>query len=224
MRVLAIVPAHNEEGSIVSTVNGLKSKGIDYLVINDGSTDDTERICLENGFNILTLPVNLGLAGGFQTGMKFAYAHNYDCAIQFDADGQHLPGYVAPMVEWMEESGSDIVIGSRFLNEGKPFSARMVGSALISGLIRLTTGKKINDPTSGMRLYNRRTIEILAHGTDLSPEPDTISLLLRKGLSVSEFQVSMEERVSGESYLNFGRSLSYMARTCISILFVQWFR
>lgn len=224
MRVLAIVPAHNEEGSIASTVNGLRSEGIDYLVINDGSVDDTEKICLDNNFNVLSLPVNIGLAGGFQVGMKFAFSHGYDCAIQFDADGQHLPEYIAPMVKWMEESGSDIVIGSRFVSEKKPFSTRMMGSALISSLIRLTTGKRIKDPTSGMRLYNRRIMKMLAQGADLSPEPDTVSLLLRKGAKVSEFQVSMKDRASGESYLNFSRSLSYMARTCISILFVQWFR
>ena len=224
MRVLAIVPAHNEEGSIASTIEGLKSVGIDYLVINDGSTDGTEKICLENEFNMLVLPVNIGLAGGVQAGMKFAFSHGYDCAIQFDADGQHLPEYIVPMVEQMEKNGSDIVIGSRFMDQKKPFSGRMAGSVLISLLIRLTTGKRIKDPTSGMRLYSRRIMKMLAQEVDLSPEPDTVALLLRRGAKVSEFQVSMEERVSGESYLNFGRSLSYMARTCVSILFVQWFR
>ena len=153
MKVLAIVPAYNEEENIVSTVSDLVSNapGVDHVVINDGSTDATEAICLEHGFNIITLPVNLGLAGGFQTGMKYAYANGYDYAIQFDADGQHSAAYVWPMVKQAEADGSDIVIGSRFCAQKKPISARMAGSTLITAMIRLTTGKKIQDPTSGMR-------------------------------------------------------------------------
>ena len=116
LRVLAIVPAYNEEENIVSTVEDLRrnAPGVDHVVINDGSSDRTEVLCEEHGFNVITLPVNLGLAGGFQTGMKYAYALGYDYAIQFDADGQHSAAYVWPMVHQAEADGSDIVIGSRF--------------------------------------------------------------------------------------------------------------
>ncbi len=111
LKVLAIVPAFNEEENIVSTVEDLLSNapGVDHVVINDGSSDRTEAICLEHGFNVITLPVNLGLAGGFQTGMKYAFAHGYDYAVQFDADGQHSAAYVWPMVNQAEADGSDIV-------------------------------------------------------------------------------------------------------------------
>ena len=131
LKVLAIVPAFNEEENIVSTVEDLLSNapGVDHVVINDGSSDRTEAICLEHGFNVITLPVNLGLAGGFQTGMKYAFAHGYDYAVQFDADGQHSAAYVWPMVNQAEADGSDIVIGSRFCAQKKPISARMIGSA-----------------------------------------------------------------------------------------------
>lgn len=225
-RVLAVIPAYNEEANIVSTVEDLKTNapGVDYVVVNDGSKDATAAICREKGYNLLSLPVNTGLAGAFQTGMKYAERHNYDYAIQFDADGQHSAAFVGAMVEEAEATGANIVIGSRFAAEKKPFSARMVGSALITAMIRLTTHKRIQDPTSGMRLFDAKMIPLFAQELDYSPEPDTISLLMRNGFSVREVQVEMRERTAGESYLNFTKSVSYMLRTCISILLVQWFR
>ncbi|MEC4175698.1 glycosyltransferase family 2 protein [Adlercreutzia sp. R7] len=225
-RVLAIIPAYNEEENIVATVEDLRrnAPGVDYLVIDDGSTDATARICAERGFSHVSLPVNLGLAGGFQTGMKYAFARGYDYAIQFDADGQHSAAYVWPMVEEAQRTGADIIIGSRFCAQKKPVSARMVGSALITCMIRLTTGRKIQDPTSGMRLFDREMIRQFAHKFDYTPEPDTIALAIRNGADVREMQVEMRDRVAGESYLSFTKSISYMLRACISILFVQWFR
>lgn len=225
-RVIAIIPAYNEEANIISTVEDLKANapGVDYVVINDGSKDDTAAICREHGYNLVSLPVNTGLAGAFQTGMKYAQRHGYDYAIQFDADGQHSAAYIGDMVREAEDTGANIVIGSRFAAEKKPFSARMAGSALITAMIALTTRKKIQDPTSGMRLFDARMIPLFAQELDYSPEPDTISLLMRNGFSVREVQVEMRERTAGESYLNFTKSVSYMLRTSISILLVQWFR
>lgn len=224
--VIAIIPAYNEEENIVSTVEDLKrnAPGIDYVVINDGSKDRTTAICREQGYNLVSLPVNTGLAGAFQTGMKYAERHGYDYAIQFDADGQHSAAYIEAMVREAEETGANIVIGSRFAAKKKPVSARMAGSALITAMIALTTRKKIQDPTSGMRLFDAKMIPLFAQELDYSPEPDTISLLMRNGFTVREVQVEMRERTAGESYLNFTKSVSYMLRTCISILLVQWFR
>ena len=193
-------------------------------MINDGSRDGTLAICEANSYPVVDLPVNLGLTAGFQAGMKYAYRNGYDYVVQFDADGQHRPEYIAPMVAEAEESGADVVIGSRFVTEPKPVSARMVGSTMIETFVRLTTGKRIKDPTSGMRLYGRKMIELFARGHDYSPEPDTMAYLLRRGYKVSEVQVSMREREAGESYLSFTKSISYMMRTCASILFLQWFR
>lgn len=226
MRVLAIIPAYNEEESLASTVDEfLAAKtGCDYLVVNDGSSDGTERVCQERGYRHVAHPTNLGLTGGVQTGMKYALSHGYDAAIQFDADGQHVPTYIPAMVAEMERTGADIVIGSRFVNERKSLSARMLGSRLIAGIIRLTTGQAIADPTSGMRLFNRAMMEQFARRFDFGPEPDSVAYLMRHGAKVREVQVEMRERQAGESYLNFAKSISYMARTCTSILFVQWFR
>lgn len=226
MKVLAIIPAYNEEESISSTIEELLAArtGCDYLVINDGSSDATERICREHGFRHVSHPTNLGLTAGFQTGVKYALAHGYDAVVQFDADGQHVPDYLPKMVDEMEAAGADIVIGSRFVTEAKPLSARMIGSRLISGIIRLTTGQCINDPTSGLRLYNRPMMEEFARRFDFGPEPDSLAYLMRRGARVSEVQVTMRERQAGESYLNVTKSISYMARTCTSILLAQWFR
>ena len=226
MRTLAIIPAYNEEASIEATVEELKAVApeVDYVVINDGSRDGTARICRERGYNLISLPVNLGLTCGFATGMKYALAHGYDCAIQFDADGQHMPQYIAPMVERMEQTGADIVIGSRFVTKKKDSSTRMVGSRLLVGLIKLTTGTRVADPTSGMRLFNRSMIEVFATKADFGPEPDAIAYLIRHGAKVSEVQVEMRDRSAGESYLSPIRSIKYMARVCVSILLLQWFR
>lgn len=224
---LVIIPAYNEEACIVDTVQELIkiAPQFDYVIVNDGSKDGTAKACQDNNFNLINLPVNLGLAGAFQTGMRFAYSKGYDRAIQFDADGQHSPEFIEDLVDTMEETGANIVIGSRFVNEAKPKTLRMLGSNLISGLIHVSTGKTINDPTSGMRLYDRSIIEQFALRGDLTPEPETIAFLIRhKNVKVIEQQVHMRERAAGESYLTFSKSIAYMANTCSAILFSLWFR
>ena len=226
MRVLAVIPAYNEEDSIVPTMEEFldTDTGCDYVIINDGSSDATESICRQHGYNVISHPTNLGLTAGFQTGVKYALANDYDAVIQFDSDGQHVPSYIRPMVEKMERDGADIVIGSRFVKRKKSFSARMIGSRLITASIKLTTGKTITDPTSGMRLFNRAMMEEFAKRFDFGPEPDSVAYLMRKGAKVSEVQVRMRDRTAGESYLNFAKSISYMARVVTSILVAQWVR
>lgn len=226
MKTLVIIPAYNEEESIVATVCELArvAPQYDYVVVNDGSRDGTRRICKEHGFHMLDLPANVGLTYGFQAGIKYAQRMGYDAAIQFDADGQHRPEYIKVLVDEMERTGADILIGSRFVTEKKSHSARMIGSRLISVIIRLTTGARINDPTSGMRLYRSTMFQPFCRFNDFGPEPDSIAYLIHKGAKVVECQVEMRDRTAGESYLNLTRSVEYMLRTCASILFVQWFR
>ena len=225
MKVLVIIPAYNEEESIEQVITEMTEKypNYDYVIINDGSRDHTSKICHKNGYNIVDLPVNLGLAGAFQTGLKFAYLHGYDYAIQIDADGQHDPQYIAPMIEKAEE-GYDIVIGSRFETEKKPWSPRMFGSRMIGAAVKLTTGQSLSDPTSGMRIYNRKMIQEFANNINYGPEPDTVSFLLKQGVRVGSVQVTMKERMAGESYLSFGRSFMYMLRMMLSILLINNFR
>lgn len=225
MSVLVILPAYNEEESIERVVDNIVKKypKYDYVIINDGSRDNTSKICHKNNYNIVDLPVNLGLEGAFQTGLKYANLKKYEYAIQIDADGQHNPDYIDIMLKKASE-GFDIVIGSRFETEKKPWSLRMFGSRLIGTAIKLTTGKKLSDPTSGMRLYNRKMIKEFANNINYGPEPDTIAFLLKQGVNIASVQVTMEERMAGASYLNFGKSIIYMLRMLISILLINNFR
>lgn len=225
MKCLVIVPAYNEEENIIRVIENLKENfsAYDYVVINDGSSDNTASLCRKRGYELIDLPVNLGLAGAFQTGLKYAYRKGYDYAIQFDADGQHRPEFIGAMLDKIQE-GYDIVIGSRFVTEKKPHSLRMLGSNLISLATRLTTGRKVKDPTSGMRMFNKKMIAEFALNLNYGPEPDTISYLLKQGATIAEVQVEMDERIAGESYLNLSKSVMYMMRMLLSILFIQNFR
>ena len=223
--ILLIIPAYNEEGNISRVVENLidNYSDLDYVVVNDGSRDNTAKICYDNSYNILDLPINLGLAGAFQAGMKYAYKNGYKYAIQFDGDGQHRAEYAYALKNKLEE-GYDIVIASRFLENKKSFKLRMLGSSIISIAIFLTTGTKITDPTSGMRIYSRKSIEEFALNLNYTPEPDTISYLLKQGMKLAEIPAIMDERVSGTSYLSPLKAAMYMLRMLVSILFIQNFR
>lgn len=225
MKTLLIIPAYNEEESLKSTIDTIRSVNaeVDFLVVNDGSKDGTVKVCRENKYPFLDLPTNLGLAGALQAGMKYAYRHEYDCVIQFDADGQHLPEYITSLEKAIESC--DIAIGSRFVNKKKPVSMRMFGNTLIAFVIKLTTGKSLKDPTSGMRAFNKRMIQQFALGLNFGPEPDTVSYLIKRAnAKVVEVPVKMAERTAGESYLNAWTSIAYMLRMTISILFIQFIR
>ncbi|MBB5887677.1 glycosyltransferase family 2 protein [Lactovum miscens] len=230
-KILLIIPAYNEEESIVNTIESIEQFKrsvklpfqLDYVVVNDGSTDLTPLLVLSKGVKLIDLRINLGLTGGFMAGMKYAYRQGYDSVIQFDADGQHLPDYIPAMVK-EADSGANVVIGSRFVTEKKPNSLRMLGSVLISFAIKITTGKTINDPTSGLRLFDRKAIQFYVKNYNMTPEPETVSYLIKKGFITKEVQVKMQDRLVGESYLNLKRSIQYMIRVVISILILQPFR
>ena len=222
MKVLIIIPAYNEAQNIEKTVKDVtENTNYDYIIINDCSKDNTKEVCEKNNFNMLSLPINYGLTSGIQLGMKYAYKNNYDIAIQFDGDGQHQARYLKKLVEKIESNSADIVIGSRFVEEKKPFSTRMIGSRLIAFIIKLTTGKTIKDPTSGMRAYNKRAIQEFIRNMSLTPEPDTLVYMMKKGLKIEEVQVEMKDREFGESYLKPLKSIQYMINMIFSIIFIR---
>ena len=227
MKLLIIIPAYNEAENIERVVDDLINNypQYDYVIINDGSTDDTRKICARNGYNFLDLPVNTGLAGAIRAGIRYANFHGYDFALQLDGDGQHDPKYIERLIKVMEESDADIVIGSRFKTEKKPATARMLGSRVISFANFITTkGKKIVDVTSGMRLFNKKMIKRFGYNIHYSPEPDILAYLLNCGFKIEEVQVEMHERIAGVSYLNFKSSIWYMLKMLFSILVFQWVR
>ena len=224
MKVILIIPAYNEALNIEKVIKDIKENTkYDYVIINDCSKDNTKEICEKNGYNLISLPINYGLASGIQLGMKYALKYNYDIAIQFDGDGQHQAKYIKSIIKEIE-NGNDIAIGSRFVTEKKPFTARMLGSRIISFFIKLTTGKTIKDPTSGMRAFNRKCMKELVTKMNLPPEPDTLVYMIKNGMKVKEVQVEMSERENGTSYLNAWKSIEYMINVVISIIFVQAFR
>jgi glycosyltransferase involved in cell wall biosynthesis len=226
LKVLAVIPAYNEEQSIVKVIENLCefAPNVDILVVNDGSADNTAAICRANHHCVLIdMPFNAGLAYAVQTGLIYASEHGYDYALQFDGDGQHRAEYIKDMLA-ESQKGYDIVIGSRFFSEKRSGSMRMLGSVLISMVIRLTTRIKITDPTSGMRLYNKKLLKEFAENINYEPEPDTLAYLARKGVRICEIQVTMDEREYGISYFTVAKSIAYMMRMCFSILVIQWFR
>lgn len=227
MKILIIIPAYNESENIERVVDNLIENypQYDYVIINDGSTDDTRKICARRGYNLLDLPINVGLSGAIKSGMRYANYYGYDYVLQLDGDGQHDPMYIKDLQTCMEQTGADIVIGSRFKTERKPLNSRMIGSQLITTAIFLTTkGKYIGDVTSGMRLFNKKMIKRFGYDMHYSPEPDTLAYLLNCGVKIEEVQVQMHERIAGVSYLNFKNSIWYMMKMMFSIFLFQWVR
>lgn len=224
---LIIIPAYNEQDNIAAVVEELTVNypQYDYVVINDGSTDSTRKVCVDHEINLLDLPVNLGLSGAIRSGMKYANYYGYEYVVQLDGDGQHCPEYIGDMLKCMKHTQADIVIGSRFKTQRKPFTARMAGSQLITYAIWLTTGGKyIGDVTSGMRLFNKRMIKMFGYRINYRPEPDTLAFLLNRGVKIEEVQVTMRERIAGSSYLNLKNALAYMLHVLFNVLIFQWVR
>lgn len=224
MKTLLIIPAYNEEKNIENTIKkilDLHNPDIDYIIINDGSTDNTLEILENNHFNYLNLPANLGIGGAVQTGYKYALYKNYDIAIQFDGDGQHNVEYISQLIQQIE-AGNDLVIGSRFLDNLTGFKStktRRVEIKLLSNLIKLCTGKKITDPTSGFRACNKKIIELFSMNYPYDyPEPDTIVKVIKKGFNVKEIPVIMNEREQGKSSINMLKSVYYMIKVSLSII------
>ncbi len=221
MKTLVVIPAYNEQDNIVRLMEDVESYGYDYLVINDCSRDSTKDLLIDNDIVHLDLPINLGIAGVTRVGFKYAKDRGYDCVICIDGDGQHLPEYMKDLIDEIEK-GNDYVIGSRFVSEKKPVTLRMLGSRLLCLLIRLKTGKKVTDPTSGMRALGRRVIEDFAESMNFCAEPDALCHLLHRNFKIKEVQVAMKEREAGVSYFhNPLKSIYFMLAVSLSIIFIQ---
>ena len=226
LKVLIIVPAYCEEKNIVKTVSNinkvnLEEDTLDYIVINDGSPDNTKEVCIKNNIKFIDLPFNLGIGGAVQTGYKYAYYNNYDIAIQFDGDGQHDASYIKDLISEIKK-GNNVVIGSRFVQELSEFKStrmRRIGINILSYLIKLVTKRKIYDPTSGFRAVDKLVIKEFANNYPIDyPEPDTIVTIIKKGYKVSEIPVKMNEREHGESSINFLKSGFYMIKVSLAII------
>jgi glycosyltransferase involved in cell wall biosynthesis len=223
LKTLVIIPCYNEQDSIVRVIDNLKSHApqVDYLIVNDCSTDSTEKILKENGYNYINNPINLGIGGGVQAGYKYAAQYGYDIAVQMDGDGQHDPKYLGKVIAPVENGQFDMAIGSRFIEkEGFQTSfMRRFGINIISTLILLLTGRRIKDTTSGFRACNRKLIEFFAANyADDYPEPEAIVTGACHGARTLEVPVIMNERTGGKSSIWGLKSLYYMVKVSTAIV------
>lgn len=223
-KMLIVIPAFNEQNNILSVVRDIQNRipAADILVINDCSADATsDKARMAQEVKVIDLPCNLGIGGAVQTGFKYARDRGYDYLVQIDGDGQHLPEEVEKLTRTMKDNGSDMVIGSRFLDvqSYRATWLRRVGIKTFYWLFRLLINTKITDSTSGFRLYNRKSIEVLAkyYANDY-PEPDAIILLKKHGLQISEVGVEMRARMHGASSITTIRSPYYMVKVILSVL------
>lgn len=222
MKKLLIIPAFNEQDSISSLVKKIENldANIDYIIINDGSTDETENICKEKKFHYVSLPINSGIGVAVQTGYKYALENGYDIAIQVDGDGQHDVSYLSRLTKALEDNIADVVIGSRFIDK-KGFQSsgvRRIGIRLLSFFIWTCTGVRVRDVTSGFRGVNKKFIKIYAEDYSKDyPEPEAIvTAKIHRG-RIMEVPVSMKERESGNSSITIWKSVYYMIKVTLAI-------
>ena len=222
-KILVIIPAYNEQDSIINVINKLKKDcpRADYVVINDCSKDNTLSVLKENNTSFVNLPINLGIGGGVQTGYKYALENGYDIAIQIDGDGQHDTAYLDKVIAPIEEGVADIAIGSRFIDkEGFQSSGmRRAGIKFLSALIKICCGTKVRDVTSGFRAVNRKYIKMYAYDypTDY-PEPEAIVQASVDGARIAEVPVIMKERETGQSSIYAWKSIYYMIKVSLAII------
>ena len=227
IRIAVIIPAFNEQVSIAAVVHAVNAVSTDLVqltavVINDCSKDSTKDIITLLDCVALNLPINLGIGGAVQTGIKFAYDNTFDYAIQIDGDGQHPPKYIPMLQAELEKNSWDVVIASRFIDkEGfQSTLLRRSGIQYFQFLLKLITGKEVTDSTSGMRLMNRRTMKLLyAYYPDEYPEPEALIIYNRNGLSFGEVPVQMTERMGGVSSIQGLGAVYYMFKVTIAIIF-----
>lgn len=222
MNILVIVPAYNEDKNLPGVIHDLREHipSADIIVINDGSGDATASIASELGARVLSLPFNLGIGGAMQTGYRYAMQHNYDIAVQFDGDGQHLADEIEKLLTPVLKGEADIVIGSRFLNRGaykSPFFRR-IGMWIFSTVLSRIFGMRVTDTTSGFRAVNRRVIEFFANSyPDDYPEVEALVLIHRAGLRIAETPVIIRERNAGISSITVVRSVYYMVKVLLAV-------
>lgn len=222
-RILIIIPAYNEEDSIEKVADNLITNfpQYDYVIVNDGSTDRTKKVCQNNDYEVLHLPVNMGIGGAVQTGYRYAWDNDYDMAVQIDGDGQHDVSFLEGMIRCMEEEQADCVIGSRFVEkEGFQSSGiRRVGIRFLSFLGWLLTGVRVKDITSGFRLVNRRFIQIFSQDYPADyPEPEAMIITAVHGGRIREYPVVMREREGGISSITLKKSVYYMFKVTLAML------
>ena len=225
---LIVIPVYNESialPQLINRLNELKLKdthiNVDFFFINDGSEDGSEKILIDNSVKYVSLINNLGIGGAMQCGYIFAKKNGYDYVVQIDGDGQHPPEELRKLLLAAEVFQEDLIIGSRFItdNDYKPSIARKLGMIYSSWLLKIATGKKIYDTTSGFRLTKKKLIHFFSNEYP-QHEAGIISLLMaaKSGFHFREIPIQINQRLAGKSSINIGRVLLYPFKTIINSL------
>jgi hypothetical protein len=223
-RVIAVVPARNEEGAIGDVVDEIRrcNSLFDVVVIDDGSTDDTAGVAASRGAAVVRLPYNLGIGGAVQTGFQYALEEGYDRAVRLDGDGQHDPSALALLLGPIERDEADIVIGSRFVHGSgayRPPLGRRIGISWFAKLVSVLTRQRVTDTTSGFQAMNRKGISLFARDYPNDyPEVEATLLVYKHRLRLVELPVEMREREHGESSITFARSIYYAIKVTLALL------
>ncbi len=229
MKVLLIIPAYNEQDNILRVVRNIEKYSqqceqyiLDYIVINDGSTDNTKYICKENNIKCINLINNLGIGGAVQTGYIFAKINNYDIAVQFDGDGQHDINSLDDVIKPILNKEADFTIGSRFIEDNEGFKStllRRVGIKYLSFIIKVCSKVVVRDCTSGYRAGNKNAIDYLSANYPVDyPEPESIISLSKANLKIKEVHANMFSRESGVSSISSWKSIYYMIKVSLAIV------
>lgn len=227
--ICVIVPCYNEEASIAGVLRNLAEHlpEAKVVVIDDGSKDNTIAVA-EQSDNavVLKLPVNLGIGGAVQTGLKYAARNGYRYAVKFDGDGQHKAEEIATLLKPISEQRADVVIGSRFVDEKsvgfKSTFSRRLGIKMFRWVNSLLIGQTITDNTSGFRAYNYNALQFLAtHYPSFDyPEPEEVVLLGKNRFNIIEVSTPMEARTGGSSSISGYKSLYFMLKVMLAVLMV----
>ena len=224
MRILLIIPAHDEKDSLPALLAEVSLLNYDIIVINDASSDTTAEVTSTAGIPVLSLPANLGIGGAVQTGFKYAIRNNYDVVVQMDGDGQHDPAWLENVLAPIRKGEVDCVIGSRYMRDNfdtnyKTSLPRRIGMFFSSGILFLATGLHITDTTSGFRALSRPAFEYFAQAYPVDhPEAEALLMLHQAGFRIVEVPIKMRGRVSGESLFTFTKAALYPIRVVIGFV------
>lgn len=218
-KILIVIPAHNEEMTIAPVIMKLRQivPQYDRVIVNDGSTDNTERVIDSLGEKHLKLPTNIGYGMALQTGLKYGLIKGYDIIVSMDADGQHRPEDVPNLVEFLISSKADMVIGSRFCEEKKyntPFSRRM-GQLMFSHLTKFFLGYRIYDTSSGFKALRAAACKVVVDGIFMDFHIETIVQMSLLDLKIKEFPITVLERTAGKSMHSIASVFQYPVKTIL---------
>ena len=223
-RIVAVVPAYDEEGAIEGVIREIHAfdPAIDVVVVDDGSTDRTAAVAAEAGAAVVRLPFNLGIGAAVQTGFRYALEHGYDVAVRLDGDGQHDAAELSKLLDALRLGEADVVTGSRFRGvDGQyvPPLGRRLGITWFARLVSLLSGQRVTDTTSGFQALNENAIALFArdYPTDY-PEVEATVLLLKHRLRLVEVPVRMREREHGSSSITTLRSIYYAFKVTLALL------